>query len=306
MSENTNTLSIGQDVWWKDPEGKTSGSFLVLEIKYDEDGGLYDDTIVLISNGVSEAEVEACELQDLTLRRQKIKELVDRVTEIVEDDDWSVHNHDENYNNIDLYLSKSYSRGQDFGFYVDYDSGDVNGLINTIEAYYESYDPCEKAALWIGPDGHGCNGAPYNLSDLIEDMRECKSNVKKLVDLLNQEFNGIKITKPQRHSQFSERLYNIRTEVLEEINDTLHDICDKIGSTSVLWSSITNQLNTDICGYDQSVLPSTIGISDDNSSEFVIVFADYCNCSDSINGENIYTETLIDILQYLEEYLSKL
>ncbi len=62
MSENTNTLSIGQDVWWKDPEGKTSGSFLVLEIKYDEDGGLYDDTIVLISNGVSEAEVEACEL----------------------------------------------------------------------------------------------------------------------------------------------------------------------------------------------------------------------------------------------------
>ncbi len=34
MSENTNTLSIGQDVWWKDPEeAKTSGSFLVLEIK---------------------------------------------------------------------------------------------------------------------------------------------------------------------------------------------------------------------------------------------------------------------------------
>ena len=137
-------------------------------------------------------------------------------------------------------------------------------------------------------------------------MQECKSNVKKLVDLLNQEFNGIKITKPQRHSQFSERLYNIRTEVLEEINDTLHDICDKTGLTSVLWSSITNQLNTDICGYDQSVLPSTIGISDDNSSEFVIVFADYCNCSYSINGENIYTETLIDILQYLEDYLSKL
>ena len=173
MSENTNTLSIGQDVWWKDPEGKTSGSFLVLEIKYDEDGGLYDDTIVLISNGVSEAEVEACELQDLTLRRQKIKELVDRVTEIVEDDDWSVHNHDENYNNIDLYLSKSSSRGQDFGFYVDYDSGDVNGLINTIEAYYESYDPCEEAALWIGEDGHGRNGSPHDLADILDDMKEC-------------------------------------------------------------------------------------------------------------------------------------
>ena len=196
--------------------------------------------------------------------------------------------------------------GQDFGFYVESQSGDINELLQAIENYHDNYDPDEEAVLWVGPDGHGCNGAPYNLSDLIEDMQECKSNVKKLVDLLNQEFNGIKITKPQRHSQFSERLYNIRTEVLEEINDTLHDICDKTGLTSVLWSSITNQLNTDICGYDQSVLPSTIGISDDNSSEFVIVFADYCNCSYSINGENIYTETLIDILQYLEDYLSKL
>lgn len=106
MSENTNSLSIGKEVWWEDPEGKTSGPYKVEEIRYDEDGGLYDDTIILISNSTSEAEVEAWELQDLTLRRQKIKELVDRVTDIVEEDDWSVHNHDENYNKVDLYLSK--------------------------------------------------------------------------------------------------------------------------------------------------------------------------------------------------------
>lgn len=43
MSENTNTLSIGQDVWWKDPEGKTSGSFLVLEIKLPDTIGLSDN-----------------------------------------------------------------------------------------------------------------------------------------------------------------------------------------------------------------------------------------------------------------------
>lgn len=301
-----NTLTIGQDVWWSDPENKTSGSYLVLEIRKDPNDGLDDNTIILIGNGVSEAEVEACELQDLGIRRKRIKELVDKVTAIAENDNWSVYNHDDEYNTVDLYISKYSPMDQDFGFYIECKTVEADELIKAIEDYHDSYDPDEEAALWIGPDGHGCNGAPYNLSDLIEDMQECKSNVKKLVDLLNQEFNGIKITKPQRHSQFSERLYNIRTEVLEEINDTLHDICDKIGSTSVLWSSITNQLNTDICGYDQSVLPSTIGISDDNSSEFVIVFADYCNCSDSINGENIYTETLIDILQYLEEHLSKL
>lgn len=301
-----NTLIKGKEVWWSDPAEQSSGVYTVEEIKTELDGGLYDDTIVLISNGVSEAEVEAWELQDIEIRRKRIKELVDKVTAIAENDDWSVYNHDDEYNTVDLYISKYSSMGQDFGFYIECKTGDTDEFIKAVEDYYNSYDPDEEAALWIGPDGHGRNGAPYDLSDLLEDMQDCKSNVKELIDLLNQEFNGIKITKPQRHSQLSERVYNIRTEALEEINNTLHNICDKTGSTNVLWSSITNQLNTDICAYDQSVLPSTIGISDDNSSEFVIVFADYCNCYDSINGENIYTETLIDILQYLEDYLSKL
>lgn len=301
-----NTLIKGKEVWWSDPAEQSSGVYTVEEIKTELDDGLYDDTIILISNGVSEVEVEAWELQDIEIRRKRIKELVDKVTAIAENDDWSVYNHDDEYNTVDLYISKYSSMDQDFGFYIECKTGDTDEFIKAVEDYYNSYDPDEEAALWIGSDGHGHNGAPYNLSDILEDMKDCKSNVKGLIDLLNQELNGIKITKPQRYPQLSERLYNIRTEALEEINNTLHNICDKTGSTSVLWSSITNQLNTDICAYDQSVLPSTIGISDDNSSEFVIVFADYCNCSDSINGENIYTETLIDILQYLEDYLSKL
>lgn len=301
-----NTLIKGKEVWWSDPAEQSSGVYTVEEIKTELDEGLYDDTIILISNGASEAEVEAWELQDIEIRRKRIQELVDKVTEVAEDDNWGVDNLDEKYNIVDLYFHKYSPMGQDFGFYVESQSGDINELLRAIENYHDNYDPDEEAALWIGPDGHGHNGAPYNLSDILEDMQDCKSNVKGLIDLLNQEFNGIKITKPQRHSQLSERVYNIRTEVLEEINDTLHNICDKTGSTSVLWSRITNQLNTDICCDNQSVLPSTIGISDDNSSEFIIIFADYCDCSDSINGENIYTETLVDILQYLEEYLSTL
>lgn len=35
-----NTLTIGQDVWWSDPENKTSGSYLVLEIRKDPNDGL--------------------------------------------------------------------------------------------------------------------------------------------------------------------------------------------------------------------------------------------------------------------------
>lgn len=250
MSDNTNTLLVGQDVWWSDPENKTSGAYIVLEIKRnpdDPDEGLYDDTIVLISNGVSETEVEAWELQDLGLRRKRIEKFVNHITAIAEDDGWSVHNHSENYDKVDLYLSKYSNADQDFGFYVECETGDADEFINAVEGYYNSYDPYEEAALWIGPDGHGKNGAPDNLKDLIADMEECKGNMKGLINFLKQELKGIKIVKPNHHSQYSKRLNDIRTEIMESVFEVTKDICQKTNSRSILWDDITGHENPDIC-----------------------------------------------------------
>lgn len=312
MNDNTNSLFTGQDVWWSDPENKNSGAYKVLDIKRnpdDPDEGLYDDTIVLISNGVSETEVEAWELQDLGLRRKRIEKFVNRITAIAEDDGWSVHNHSENYDKVDLYLSKYSNAGQDFGFYIECETGDADEFINAVEGYYNSYDPCEEAAIWLGPDGHGKNGAPYDLKDLIEDMEDCKNNVKGLLDYLRQELKGVKIAKLSRHSQYSERVYNIRTEIIESVLETIKDICRQTKGRSILWDSLTDHLNTDIC-YEKdsgpsSVLPDTIGLTDDDKG-FYITFASYCDAPSSNDGENIYTETLIDILEYLENYRSTL
>ena len=59
----------GQRVYWNDPAGETSGEYTVLDAhkeKYqnytDEDVEDYDDRIILIGNGHSEAEVNAEEL----------------------------------------------------------------------------------------------------------------------------------------------------------------------------------------------------------------------------------------------------
>lgn len=57
--------------------------------------------------------------------------------------------------------------------------------------------------------------------------------------------------------------------------------------------------------HSKNVLPDTIGLSD-NEDEFFITFATYCEAPTSNNGENIYTDTLIDILEYLENYRSTL
>ena len=109
--------------------------------------------------------------------------------------------------------------------------------------------------------------------------------------------------------QYSERVYNIRTEIIESVLETIKDICRQTKGRSILWDSLTNHLNTDIC-YEKdsgpsSVLPDTIGLTDDDKG-FYITFASYCDAPSSNDGENIYTETLIDILEYLENYRSTL
>lgn len=55
------TLAIGKEVWWSDPEGIYSGVYEILEIHTDprEDNALYDDTLVTISNGFSKRVVGA-------------------------------------------------------------------------------------------------------------------------------------------------------------------------------------------------------------------------------------------------------
>lgn len=73
MNNHKQTLTVGKKVWWSDPDHDlSSGEYEVVEIRYDEDGALYDDTIILISNGVSEVEVNAWELQSLEIRKERI------------------------------------------------------------------------------------------------------------------------------------------------------------------------------------------------------------------------------------------
>ena len=315
MCDNINTLFNGKEVWWSDPENKTSGAYKVLEIKRNPDNPddcLYDDTIVIISNGVSEAEVEACELQDLELRRKRIEELVKRITTIAEDDDWSVHNHSENYDNVDLYLSKYSNAGQDFGFYVECETGDADEFVNAVEEFYNDYDTCEEASMWLGPDGHGTNGAPYDLKDIIADMEECKSNVKNLLDLFEEGLRGTKIVKPAKSENYQRQIDEIRRQVIQDIFLSLRSICKCNGTLNVTWLMITGRASDqlpNICLSDKhqywEALPESIELDEQNDS-FLIRFASFNNFSDSINGEWVETQSLIVILNYLETYLQNI
>lgn len=52
--------------------------------------------------------------------------------------------------------------------------------------YAENFDPDEEASMWLGPDGHGINGAPYHMADVLEDMVDAKQMIYDLSDAFKE------------------------------------------------------------------------------------------------------------------------
>ena len=94
---------------------------------------------------------------------------------IAEDLGWNVSVYEN-----DINLQQYTSFGQDFFFTIQKDKE----LIPQVYDFYENYDPCKEALLWTDSDGHGKNGAPHELKDIIKDMEECEQMVKELYEKL--------------------------------------------------------------------------------------------------------------------------
>lgn len=111
------------------------------------------------------------------------QELINRIIEIAEGQGFSVHT-EINENEVEFTFSQYTDFGQDFSFEATMEDYDIYTLIEAVNDYYEGYDPDEETMLWVGPDGHGKNGAPYRLTDVVKDMEQCEQMVNNLLDAL--------------------------------------------------------------------------------------------------------------------------
>ena len=83
----------------------------------------------------------------------------------------------------EYYFSKYSSAGQDFGFSVDI--GDtVEKFADNVLDYFNDYEPSAEAMLWLDGDGHGINGAPYEMRDVLDDMIECRGFIQELYEIV--------------------------------------------------------------------------------------------------------------------------
>ena len=72
--------------------------------------------------------------------------------------------------------------GQDFNFEIYAD--DLRQLCDGLYNYYDDFDVSYEAYIWLGSDGHGANGAPYDMRDLYDDMEICAGYITEAADII--------------------------------------------------------------------------------------------------------------------------
>ncbi|MGY3725449.1 hypothetical protein SAMN05421767_10424 [Granulicatella balaenopterae] len=67
---------------------------------------------------------------------------------------------------------------------IEFSLTDSKELIKEFYDYIASYDVSYNAYIWLGNDGHGKNGAPYDMKDVYDSSREELELLEKLYNQL--------------------------------------------------------------------------------------------------------------------------
>lgn len=107
------------------------------------------------------------------------------IIEQLEKEDFTINEYPKE-NSIEF--QKYSDAGQDFSFTIDTgDDGDINDIAHNVYTYYQDFNPCEEALLWVDDEGHGKNGSP-DLEECIEDMKCCEQYILDVYNILTGNF----------------------------------------------------------------------------------------------------------------------
>lgn len=116
-----------------------------------------------------------------------MKTLNEKIVELANTQDWKVDIVDNGDGDYTFVFQKYSPAGQDFSFEADMEENNIQYLLDNINEYFLNYDCSEEAYLWLDDTGHGCNGAPYDMKDVYEDMQACEQYVFDLYHILRKE-----------------------------------------------------------------------------------------------------------------------
>lgn len=112
--------------------------------------------------------------------------ILEKITEAAENVNWYVTTSENSDGSLDVNFNTDTRFGQDLNCWGTLRDTDYKSLADEIKSWHEGFDPDEETMLWVGPDGHGKNGAPYRLSDVLADMQDAESRLEDLAIALAQ------------------------------------------------------------------------------------------------------------------------
>ncbi len=114
---------------------------------------------------------------DTTMKQQ---EIINKIIEASEAIGWFVTTSKLEDDAVEVNFNTDTKYGQDLNCWATLIDTDIESLANEIQRWYECYDPDEETLLWVGVNGHGVNGAPYRLRDILNDMEDAESRLGDL------------------------------------------------------------------------------------------------------------------------------
>lgn len=113
--------------------------------------------------------------------------IIDKITECAESNGWNVNINTEQEKGIVVFeFSKYTPAGQDFSFSAAMKDNSLDSLVADMKEYYEGFDVDSEAYLWLDKNGHGKNGAPYRMKDVLADMEEAEKNIESLLNAIRE------------------------------------------------------------------------------------------------------------------------
>lgn len=77
-------------------------------------------------------------------------------------------------------FSKSSPANQDCS--IEINASTLSDLQRELENFANNFDVSSETYLWLDHDGHGINGAPYDMKDVYEDMEWFKNEAEVLAE----------------------------------------------------------------------------------------------------------------------------
>lgn len=117
----------------------------------------------------------------------RTKKIIDAVIRCVEAEKWHVSTDARQQKGVVIFeFSKFTPAGQDFSFSATMKGNSLDTLVADMEEYYECFDVDEETYLWLGNDGHGKNGAPYRMRDVLADMEAAERMMESLIEAVKK------------------------------------------------------------------------------------------------------------------------